>query len=260
MANNNAIKEYLFFLKKKIKAKSAKFLRTIKRSFLPKQLITAENCFQIPIIINNRNRYTFLKQMIEQLQSFGYQNIYVLDNDSTYPPLLDYYKVIPAKVIYLKQNVGYKALWETNTFEQFKNQFYVYTDPDILLQKNCPRDFVYHLYKELIKYSNKEKAGVALKIDDLPEYYSHKQIAIDNEKPFWEKEISENVYDAPVDTTLALYKPLAFGNAEECEAIRLAGKIAAHHLTWYLDSNNLSEEELYYKSSIKQNTSVYSVK
>lgn len=260
MASSNSIKDYLFFLKKKIKAKGAKLLRLIKRSLLSKQLITSDNCFQVPIIINNRNRYTFLKQMIEQLKSFGYQNIYVLDNDSSYPLLLEYYKTAPVQVIYLKQNVGYKALWETNIFEQFKNKYYVYTDPDILLQQDCPKDFVYHLYKELIKYSDKEKAGVALKIDDLPEYYTHKQIAIDNEKPFWNKQISENVYDAPVDTTLALYKPLAFGNAEECEAIRIAGKLSAHHLTWYLDSNNLSEEELYYKGSIKKNTSVYSVK
>lgn len=63
-----------------------------------------------------------------------------------------------------------------------------------------------------------------------------------------------------VDTTLALYKPLAFGNAEECDAIRVGGKLAAQHLTWYLDSDHLPEEELFYKGSIKQNTSVYSIK
>jgi len=260
MFKSNAIIEYLFCLKKKIKAKSAKFLRTVKRFLLPKQVITSENCFQVPIIINNRNRYTFLKQMIEQLDSFGYTNIYVLDNDSSYPPLLDYYKIIPAKVIFLKKNVGYKALWETDVFEQFKNKYYVYSDPDILLQKNCPKDFVYVLYKFLIKYSGKEKAGVALKINDLPDYYVNKQDAIKNEAIFWEDELEKDVYNAMVDTTLALYKPLAFGNAEDCEAIRVGGNLAAQHLTWYLDSSNLSQEELFYKQSIKANTSVYSVK
>ena len=66
----------------------------------------------------------------------------------------------------------------------------------------------------MIKYPAKEKAGVALKIDDLPDHYSHKQEAINNEKIFWEKQLEKDVYDAPVDTTLALYRPLAFGNEE----------------------------------------------
>ena len=260
MAQDNVIKEFLFVVKKQLIKSFSKVTRSIKRAMLPKQIITAENCFEVPIIINNRNRFTFLKLMINQLQSFGYKHIYILDNDSSYPPLLEYYKIVNAKVIFLKQNVGYKALWETEVFEQFKNKYYVYSDPDILLQKDCPRDFVYQLYVLLNKYSGKEKAGVALKIDDLPDYYANKQQAIKNESIYWSKPLEKDVYDAMVDTTLALYKPLAFGNAEECDAIRVGGKLAAQHLTWYLDSNRLSEEELYYKASIKQNTSVYSIK
>lgn len=260
MAKDHAIKEFLFAVKKRARALLAKQNRQLKRLTLPKQVMTPENCFEVPIIINNRNRYTFLKLMVDQLQSFGYRNIFILDNDSTYPPLLEYYKTVKANVIYLKQNIGYKALWESNAFEQFKNRYYVYSDPDILLQPDCPKDFVYQLYAHLIRYPAKEKAGVALKIDDLPDHYSHKQEAIRNEKPFWEKQLEKDVYDAPVDTTLALYRPLAFGNAEECEAIRVGGKLAAQHLTWYLDSANLSEEELFYKNSIKKDTSVYSVK
>jgi hypothetical protein len=260
MAKENSIKLWLYYLKKDIQKSSSRILRKIKRLLSKSQEITSQNCFEIPIIINNRNRYTFLRLMIEQLHSFGYKNIYVLDNDSTYPPLLEYYKTLPAEVIYLKQNVGYKALWKSDVFKRFESSFYVYTDPDILLQEDCPRDFIYHLYKILIKYPSKEKAGVALQINDIPDYYSHKQIAIENEKVFWTKKLEPDVYDALVDTTLALYRPFAYGDAEECEAIRVAGKLTAKHLTWYLDSANLSEEELYYKSSIKQNTSVYSVK
>ena len=260
MAQDNVIKEFLFVVKKQLIKSFSKVTRSIKRAMLPKQIITAENCFEVPIIINNRNRFTFLKLMIDQLQSFGYKHIYILDNDSSYPPLLEYYKTVNVKVIFLKQNVGYKALWETEVFEQFKNKYYVYSDPDILLQKDCPRDFVYQLYVLLKKYLGKEKAGVALKIDDLPDYYANKQQAIKNESIYWSKPLEKDVYDAMVDTTLALYKPLAFGNAEECDAIRVGGKLAAQHLTWYLDSNRLSEEELYYKASIKQNTSVYSIK
>ncbi|MCD6019424.1 MAG: colanic acid biosynthesis glycosyl transferase [Bacteroidetes bacterium] len=260
MAKDHAIKEFLFVFKKRFTRSLSKSVRSLKRQLFHQQEITSENCFEVPVIINNRNRFTFLKLMVDQLQSFGYKNIYILDNDSSYPPLLEYYKSVNAKVIFLKQNVGYKALWETNIFEQFKDKYYVYSDPDILLQQDCPKDFVYQLYLHLKKYSGKEKAGMALKIDDLPDTYANKQEAIKNESIYWTRELEKDVYDAEVDTTLALYKPLAFGNAEECDAIRVGGKLAAQHLTWYLDSANLPEEELYYKSSIKQNTSVYSVK
>lgn len=260
MAKYNAIKEFLFVVKKRLSRSFSKTVRSVKRSISRQQKITSDNCFEVPIIINNRNRCTFLKLMIDRLKSFGYKHIYILDNNSTYPPLLKYYKTVNAKVIFLRQNIGYKALWETDVFNQFKNNYYVYSDPDILLQPDCPKDFVYQLYIYLNKYTGKEKAGVALKIDDLPDFYANKHDAISNESVFWTKILEKDVYDAMVDTTLALYKPLAFGNAEECGAIRVGGKLAAQHLTWYLDSGNLSEEELYYKGSIKQNTSVYSIK
>lgn len=260
MVKNNVIKEWLFFYKKKWKASLAKLKRQRQRAALKVKAITSENCFEVPIIINNRNRYSYLKQMVEQLQSFGYKNIYVLDNDSTYPPLLEYYNSASVNVIYLKQNLGYRALWISDVFGKFKNNFYVYSDPDILLQDDCPKDFVYQLYRHLDKYSGKEKAGVALKIDDLPPYYNLREDVYKWEKPHWEKKLEDDVYDALVDTTLALYKPLAFGNAEECAAIRVAGKLTAKHLPWYLDSLNLSEEELYYKQNVSKTSSYWSSK
>ena len=260
MGKNNAIKDFLFVLKKRMIVYSGKSIRSLKRMLFINQSITSQNCFEVPIIINNRNRYTYLKMMVNQLQSFGYKHIYILDNDSTYQPLLEYYKVVNAKVIFLKQNVGYKALWETDAFEQFKNNYYVYSDPDILLQSDCPKDFVYQLYVHLNNYLGKEKAGVALKIDDLPDYYKLKNDVLKWENVNWKKRLKENVYDALVDTTLALYKPLAYGNAEECSAIRVAGKLSAQHLPWYVDSENISEEELFYKNNAKSTSSYWSSK
>jgi hypothetical protein len=36
---------------------------------------------EIPIVINNRNRITFLKKLIDSLKSRGYNNIFILDNN-----------------------------------------------------------------------------------------------------------------------------------------------------------------------------------
>jgi hypothetical protein len=111
----------------------------------------------------------------------------------------------------------------------------------------------------LHQYPSKEKAGVALRIDDLPQNKQLKDI-LHWEERNWKKELSKEVYDALVDTTMALYKPLAFGNAEECSAIRVGGKLTARHLSWYIDPDNLSEEDTYYKNNVNSSSFWFSTK
>jgi fructose-1,6-bisphosphatase/sedoheptulose 1,7-bisphosphatase-like protein len=45
----------------------------------------------IPIVILNRDRLHPLVEQITSLKSKGYNNITVIDNQSTYPPLLEWY-------------------------------------------------------------------------------------------------------------------------------------------------------------------------
>ena len=69
------------------------------------------NFFEVPIIINNRDRLTTLRNMINSLQNMGYKNLYIIDNESTYPPLLSYYKNdCPAKIFYEKKSRTYGYL------------------------------------------------------------------------------------------------------------------------------------------------------
>ena len=65
------------------------------------------NATEIPIIINNFNRLSTLKELLTSLEQRGYNNIHILDNASTYPPLLAYYKTCPYEVIFLR-NVSSK--------------------------------------------------------------------------------------------------------------------------------------------------------
>ena len=102
-----------------------------------------------------------------------------------------------------------------------------------------------------------EKLGLALSINDLPDSYKLKEKVIELEKEYWKKIVSENIYNSPVDTTFALYRPLAKGNADQCPAYRLGGKYGAQHLPWYIDSQNPSEEESYYQKSISKNSSYW---
>jgi len=211
-----------------------------------------------PIIINNFNRLEYLQQLICWLEDAGYKNIYIIDNNSTYPPLLEYYKQLSYTVFRLDQNKGQFALWETILFSRFSNDYYVYTDPDILPAQNCPADVLSYFKALLQEYPLYKKAGFGLKIDDLPEHYDLKEKVIEWEQAFWKTALTDNVYDALIDTTFALYRPGAKGGADG-PAIRTAGKYIARHLPWYEDSMNLSEETQYYLNSATAASSWYAI-
>lgn len=137
---------------------------------------------EIPIIINNFNRLTTLRLLTETLTACGYTNIYILDNASTYPPLLEYYKTCPFTVFHLNQNLGFKALWESPLKKRFCNDYYIYTDSDVIPSDYCPKDFIDYFFKELKKHPFARKIGFSLRIDNIPDSYIHKEEVINLEK------------------------------------------------------------------------------
>lgn len=213
------------------------------------------NYFDIPIIINNFNRYTYLLVLIESLEKRGYHNIYIIDNNSTYPPLLEYYKTCKHKVLLLHENVGYKSIWETGVFEMFKHSYYVYTDSDMQIDVNCPNDFMEKFVKLLKKYRFCQKVGFGLRIDDLPDCYMHKKDVIKMESLYWERKAEPGVYYAPIDTTFALYRPYTGQQVNHLrKTLRTGAPYVIKHLPWYINSANMDDEELYYINNISQST------
>ena len=209
----------------------------------------------IPIIINNYNRLTSLKILISSLEKMGYKNLFIIDNASTYPPLLEYYNTCPYKVFRLNNNVGYLALWKTDKYKMFISDYYVYTDSDVVPCAECPDDFLNHFWDILKRYKYATKVGFGLKIDDLPDHYDMKQSVIDWESKFWKYEVEKDIYRAPIDTTFSLYRPFAKKNANwYVEQYRTGGKYQVHHLPWYNNSADLSKEEQYYITSCTKKT------
>jgi hypothetical protein len=250
------MKDLLFYSWKAVRQWQRLNAYRLKRLFV-KTNLSGDDFFKIPVIINNRNRFTFLKQLVDWLEKAGYQNIYILDNQSTYVPLLNYYKTIKHRVFFLDDNLGYKALWLSPHFDVFRKGYYVYTDPDVLPTENCPANLIEALYSILKRHRNIEKIGVALKIDDIPDLYANKQEVLRIESQWWKKEVEKNVYDAPVDTTFALYRPFAEGDAEDCKAYRAGGNLVFRHQPWYENSSALSEEEQFYKDSVTGKSSYW---
>ena len=208
---------------------------------------------RVPIVINSYNRVAYLERQVAALRELGYENLYVIDNASTYEPLLDYYERENLRVFYLDANVGYLSLWKTSVRKEFLSNYYVYTDPDILPAEECPDDFVRHFGEVLDRYPDAAKAGFGLKINDLPDSYAERDGVVAHEQKFWQRRIAPGLFQAPIDTTLALYRPSVSGGWW-LPAVRTDAPYIARHLPWYADSANPSEEDVFYRGSAEQLT------
>jgi hypothetical protein len=158
-------------------------------------------------------------------------------------------------VFLLNENVGHLSLWKSGLYKQFQHDYYVYTDPDVLPDEECPDDVIEFFWRKLQQYPSIEKIGFGLKIDDLPDHYADKTKVIDWESKYWKKPVEENVFDAELDTTFALYRPYTNGAKWVQKAYRTGKPYVASHLPWYEDSANDSEETLFYKKEIRQGSS-----
>lgn len=210
---------------------------------------------EVPIIINNFNRVTYLKKLIKSLEMRGYGNIYIIDNASTYPPLLEYYEKCSYKVFRLKENIGYLSIWKTGIYDIFKRSYYVYTDSDMEIDENCPDDFMAKFISILDRFPMAQKAGFGIRTDDLPAHFKKRDEVIEHEARFWKKEVEKDIYEAEIDTTFALYRPFCKGKADKHQKTYRTGRpYVIRHLPWYVNSEEISEEEAYYINSITQST------
>ena len=255
--NTNGLNVKTCFLKLFV---SIKRLFSISRK-ISRILFNKKSFFQIlrprriPIIINSFNRLTYLKKLINALGAKGFHNIIILDNNSSYQPLLDYYDSIPYRVIKLDQNYGHLALWDSGLIDFFNDGFFVYTDPDVLPIESCSNSFMLKFLYALIRYPEYRKVGFGIKLDDLPDSFSNKYQVLSWESKFWSIPIGNDFYKAHIDTTFALYEPFYDVDPYSKDfynALRTGGSLLVKHLPWYVDSSNLSQEDKYYFSTANE--------
>ena len=210
----------------------------------------------IPVIINNFNRLQYLQQQVAWLLQCGHKNIHIIDNASTYMPLLDYYKKAPATIYRLDRNLGHEAFWRTHLFQRFGKSYHVYTDPDVLPAADTPADFMEYFMSILKRYPQTDKVGFGLKTDDLPDHYPKKKQVIDWETALLKNEIAPGIFKARIDTTFALYRP---GKAFQCwdATLRTGAPYLLKHMPWYEDPENLSAETIHYLQTASASSSWY---
>jgi hypothetical protein len=201
----------------------------------------------IPLIIINFNQLTYLKNLINQWKFYNPDNpVYVLDNNSNYQPLLDYYELNPDNVNIVRHEINHavgnlKAFLEVNHFD-----YYVVSDADISICPNTPPNFL-AIFKHCIEQYGYNHVGFCLKIDDLPPHVQTKKEIIFNEQGFWSTPVSIEFegnkylgYKAPIDTTFAMYKGGEEGWEKPMPAHKWSNSLRildAYHLTWYLHPN-----------------------
>lgn len=184
----------------------------------------------------------------------------ILDNNSTYPPLLNFLNSLNRNITLhrLQSNEGHRVFWkQKDIFNLYAKGYYVVSDPDIVPLDECPNDFLKHFKSILDSNPEVNKVGFSLKLDDLPNENNSKATILKWEKQFWRKNDIHGNYIADIDTTFALYRPknvlpiwLNF-----FKAIRTEYPYIARHGGWYINSINLTPEQEFYIKTLNKSSS-----
>lgn len=206
------------------------------------------------------NLLTWPKKMAEELSRQGHE-IIMVDNKSTYEPLLDWYSTCPYKVVRLPENKGGTAIWGLPDVVD-TSDYYVITDPDYLLE-GLPNDWHTHLIEGVKRYGGAGGCGLSMYESGIPsqnpawiadEFYLYPE---GNHPARWGHQVKlpGGFIRFPVDTSFAVYPPGPLRFMSSATGCRSDQPYTVRHAPWHivLDLNPeedslqlLMDEEYYY--------------
>jgi len=208
---------------------------------------------KIPAFIINYNRLSLPQKMAEFISNNNDIELYIIDNKSTYEPLLDWYNDCPYNVIKMDNNYGHTVFWDHGLYAKYvKRGMYILSDSDLDLS-SIPNDWLDVLIEGHNRYDY-EKVGFSLETDDLPESHFRNEIVA------WESQFKtpkarrlDDLYtEAHIDTTFALHKTNGHGIYS---SIRVNKPYTARHIPWYYtDFETLPDDEKFYFNTVKTST------
>ncbi|MBS1722809.1 MAG: glycosyltransferase [Armatimonadetes bacterium] len=214
----------------------------------------------IHVFIVSFNRVTWLPDLVTAAYRFdNIGEVYIVDNGSTYPPLLEYYQRTPAKVIYLEKNLGHRSAWISGVIEHCASPYYVVTDPDLDI-RGVPRNCLLHLYEGMQRYKHKHinKVGLSLEINDVPKTQNTEFVRRFEQDNMWSRPLDREFFECTVDTTFALYDKYNFTwdinpvtHHDFTYGLRANRPYTARHMPWYCDPTNPSEEDMFIWSTLR---------
>jgi hypothetical protein len=205
----------------------------------------------VPALINVRNWFSTTKKLADDCAARG-MRVILVDNASTYEPLLDWYSQCPYEVVRLATNLGHHAPWLSGTVAMTKAYWYVVSDCDLDIG-DVPQNVNDMLMEGHLQSNYRlQKCGLSLKIDDLPEWQSK---AKEYESQYWkEKSHDDRFYIANTDTTFAMYS-IRSQYRRIRPAWRTAPPYCARHIPWYIDCENMNDEERFYFNNASRSNS-----
>lgn len=232
----------------------------------------AEN--PLPVFIVTFNLLSTTRKLVDDILRMGGFPI-IVDNHSTYPPLLEWYSEIEKRkdicLVKVPHNAGPHVVYhlfpiiardvqDTAGLKIGYNDIYAITDCDLDISE-IPDDGLIVLRK-LAERERKgtryhKKIGFGLRIDDLPVNAPHLINTRMWESQFFRKlEVIDGIScftDVLIDTTFHIYIPTIPSANFYGPAIRTGGKYMARHIPWYWTKDTITEEGKYYLRHINTN-------
>jgi hypothetical protein len=209
-----------------------------------------------------RDRVTYTTLCCQALIAAGL-DVVIVDQGTSYKPAVAWLDALEAHggVQVLRKGGGHpRQLWDWAPFlSMIGSDRYVVTDCDVVPSEDCPLDWPDRLSGLLDEYPDYDKAGLGLRLDRIPETYQRRDHVLAWEQKFWDEPVTENVYRAPVDTTLALYRPWTERPVFTLNAMRTGYPYVADHVSWYEDYRVLDKELRWYHEHAEPGISHWTV-
>jgi len=215
---------------------------------------------KFPLYVPTFNNPTYTNNFIEQVKDLDFERIIIMDNNSTYPEMIELLAKLEksVEVIRFSENLGPHFILKNPEYYSSLPEVFCLSDPDVQISKKLPKNFQEIMYDIAIKHQF-GKIGFAIEIPEYEEFLEP-VIRLDGElwnmseweSQFWKDEIDktesgDSVYATTLDTQFAIYNKQYFNPEDRYRALRVAGKFTCKHLGFYKDSIVPKDEANYYK-------------
>ena len=185
---------------------------------------------RVPVFIPVRDRVTPLRAVIEWLERAGHDEIWLIDNASTYGPLVELLDSTVHRVVRLDRNLGHRSPFLSGVVQrEAAGRHFVITDPDVVPDGDCPLDAVAHFREILDRYPEIDKVGFGLRIDDLPVGYPLVDEVAAWEKRFWSTRWSRACFEPTSIPPSRFYRPFDRRHREDRPCGRACAVLGPSH-------------------------------